>query len=139
LIGRGKRAAASSLLKKAKKDRSWLDLKTFTAIPFSPDLGKETPIMRSAGKRAEKAGLQSIAKILGVLPSRVAFARRARQARGIEKALPDALLKSAQLKQLSGERPWWLYPLIGGLGIIALGIVLRPYLGAGKQLSRRRR
>jgi hypothetical protein len=138
LISRGERKAAAKLLKKAKKDRSYLDLKLLTSVPFSPDVGKEVPIMKSAGKLAEDAGLVSIAKVLGVLPTRIEFAREVREQRGLEKGLPDMLLKTAQLKSITtGERPWWLWPLVGGIGLIAAAVIFRPYFTAAKKVTKK--
>ncbi len=137
LIAKGKRGAANRLLNKAKKDRSYLKLKQFVAIPLAPGQGKEDPIMRAAGKMAERAGLTSIAKVLGVLPTRIEFARGVRGQRGLEKGLPDMLLKTAQLKRLdTGERPWWLWPLVGGVGLIAVALIVRPYFEAARSATR---
>jgi hypothetical protein len=131
LLGRGERKAAARLLQQARKDRAYLDLKMATAVPFSPDVGKEVPILRKAGTMAGAAGLPSIAKVLGVLPSKIEFAREARKQRGLEKALPDTILKSAQLKRLdTGERPWWVLPLVGAALLVTMGLLFRPYASA---------
>lgn len=128
LIGRGETAAANRLIKQAKANRSWLGVKLLTAVPFSPEQGKETAIMRSAGKMAQSAGLTSIAKILGVLPGRIPFARKTRAQKGLEQAVPDAIVATAKLQNIeTGKRPWWFWPVIGGVGLITLAVVLRPY------------
>ena len=138
LLGRGDTAGAEKLLKKAKKDRGWLGLKTFDQMPFFPQQGKEKQIMESAGRMVADAGLTSLAKVLGILPDSVEFARKVRSQRGLEKGLPDMLLKTAQLKRLdTGKRPKWLWPLVGGVGIIAVALILRPYFQAARGATKK--
>ena len=94
--------------------------------------------MESAGRMVADAGLTSLAKVLGILPDSVEFARKVRSQRGLEKGLPDMLLKTAQLKRLdTGERPKWLWPLVGGVGIIAVALILRPYFQAARGATKK--
>lgn len=139
LIARGKRTAARTLLAQAKQNRSFLTAKQLFALPFAADKGKETEILQRAGRLALSKGLTSIAKVLQVLPSRIGFAREQREARGVEKAVPSAIAATAQLKHLeTGKRPWWLWPLVGGLAIVAVGVVFRPYFQAGREMKKER-
>ena len=139
LIGRGEKQKAERFIKQADQDRRAAAKAAGHFPGFGPGSSKSAAIMEKAGRRALNAGLPSIAKVLGVLPTRIKFAKGIREQRGLEKALPDALLKTAQLKRLSGKRPWWLWPVVGGVGLLAVALIVRPYFDAAREATQRRR
>lgn len=89
--------------------------------------GREKQILEQGARNLKGAGFDAIAAIVSQQSTRVEFAKDIRKQTGVEKAVPDFVSKTAQLKLLDGTRPWWFWPVVGGAGLIALAIILRPY------------
>ena len=108
--------AESNLAKASKAANTGVDSK-----------GREKQILEKGARNLKGAGFDGIAALIRQQSTRVEFAKEIRKQTGVELAVPDFVSKTAQLKLLDGTRPWWFWPVVGGAGLIALAIILRPY------------
>lgn len=135
-IGRKEAKKATALTAKAQKYRD----EAMRGRKLGVDrAGTATDIMSRAGDDLSATGFPAIAKILGAQLKRIGFAREIREQRGAEKAIPGAISATLQGKSLAtGKRPWWLWPVVGGVAIVALALVFRPYAQAAAPSRRDR-